>query len=144
MAICVGEVMTDVVRYAKPSQSLVEAARAMREEDVGALPVVEAGRLVGVLTDRDIVTRAVAEGIDPATITVAEVASPELITVSLDQDLHEALRLMSRHQVRRLPVVSGQRLVGIVSQADIVTLVDTESAATTVAEISEPSIGDRS
>jgi CBS domain-containing protein len=100
--------------------------------------------LVGVLTDRDIVTRAVAEGIDPATITVAEVASRELITVSPEQDLHEALRLMARHQVRRLPVVSGQRLVGILAQADIATLAETESTAKTIAEISEPSTGDRS
>jgi CBS domain-containing protein len=144
MAKSVGDVMTDVVRYAEPSQSLVEAARAMREEDVGSLPVAEDGRLVGVLTDRDIVTRAVAEGIDPAAITVAEVASRELITVSPDRDLHEALRLMARHQVRRLPVVSGQRLVGILAQADIATLADTESAAQTIAEISEPSTGDRS
>ena len=93
----------------------------MKTEDVGIVPVVDdQNRLVGTITDRDITVRVVAEGKDPQSTTVSEVASQDLVTVDPQQDLDEALRLMAQHQVRRLPVVEEDgKLVGIVAQADV-------------------------
>src|SRR5881392_3812064 len=119
MAKSVRDVMTPGVRTLSPSQSLAEAAEVMKGEDVGSVPVVQEGRLAGIVTDRDIVTRAVAERRDPQTVKVDEVASRELVTVEPEQDLDEALALMARHQVRRLPVVEEGQLVGILAQADV-------------------------
>jgi CBS domain-containing protein len=101
-------------------KSVAYAAKMMREEDVGLAPIVEDDRLVGMLTDRDITIRVVADGRDPEQVRVKEVASSQLVTVNPQQDLDEALRIMAKHQVRRLPVVEeGGRLVGVVAQADI-------------------------
>lgn len=83
------------------------------------MPVVEDGRLVGIVTDRDLVVRVLAEGRDPKSTTVREAASGGLVTVSADDDLVKTLDLLGKHQVRRLPVVEGGRLVGIVAQADV-------------------------
>ena len=92
----------------------------MRDEDAGIIPVVEGEKLVGTVTDRDIAIRVVAEGRSPESVTVGEIASRELVTIDPQQDLDEALRLMARHQVRRLPVVEEDgTLVGIVAQADV-------------------------
>jgi len=102
------------------TQTVADAARLMRDEDVGMTPVVDGGRLVGSLTDRDIAIRVVAEGRDPQSTSVQEIASTGLVTLDPEQDLDEAIRLMSEHQVRRLPVVEDDgRLVGVVAQADI-------------------------
>ena len=119
MAKNVRDVMTPTVQTVSPSQSLAEAAEVMKGEDVGSVPVVEEGRLAGILTDRDIVMRAVAERRDPQAVKVDEVASRELVTVEPEQDLDEALALMARHQVRRLLVVEQGRLVGMLAQADV-------------------------
>jgi CBS domain-containing protein len=126
-----------------PSQSLAEAAEVMKGEDVGSVPVVEEGRLAGILTDRDIVTRAVAERRDPQTVKVDEVASGELVTVEPEQDLDEALALMARHQVRRLPVVEEGRLVGMLAQADVAFEAKEKKVSETVEEISKPTSTDR-
>ena len=92
----------------------------MRDENVGIVPIVEGEKLVGTVTDRDIVTRVVAEGKTPESVTVGEIASRELVTIDPQQDLDDALRLMARHQVRRLPVVEEDgKLVGIVAQKDV-------------------------
>ena len=88
---------------------VAHAAKMMKQEDVGLAPVVEGDRLVGTLTDRDIVLRVVAEGKDPQTVTAREVASTDLVTIDPQQDLEEALRLMASKQVRRLPVVEEGR-----------------------------------
>src|SRR5919197_5035762 len=117
MAQSVRDVMTPGVRSVSPSQSLAEAAEVMKGEDVGSVPVVEEGRLAGIVTDRDIVIRAVADRRDPQTVKVDEVASRNLVTVEPEQDLDEALALMARHQVRRLPVVEQGQLVGMLAQA---------------------------
>ena len=102
------------------TQTVADAARLMRDEDVGMTPVLEEGRLVGTVTDRDIAIRVVAEGRDPQATSVREIASTGLVTLDPEQDLDEAIRLMSEHQVRRLPVVGEDgRLVGVVAQADI-------------------------
>jgi CBS domain-containing protein len=96
------------------------AAKMMRDEDVGFAPIVDGDRLVGTLTDRDIAIKVVAEGRDPDSVNVREIASTNLVTIDPQQDLDEALRLMARNQIRRLPVVEEDgRLVGVVAQADV-------------------------
>ena len=119
MVNSVREAMTEHPRSIGPSASVVEAARLMRDEHIGSLPITDGDTLVGVITDRDITTRVVAEAADLATTSVGDVYSQNLISVQPDKELEEALQLMARHQVRRLPVVENGRLVGIVAQADI-------------------------
>ncbi|MBA3384855.1 MAG: CBS domain-containing protein [Actinobacteria bacterium] len=116
----VRDAMTDNPRKVDMTTPVAEAAKLMATEDVGSLPVTDGDRLVGIVTDRDIVTRVVAEGKDAQTATVGEIASKDLVTVDPQQDLDKALRLMAQHQVRRLPVVEEDgRLVGILAQADV-------------------------
>jgi len=120
MAESIRDFMTKDPRSVASGASVIEAARVMRDEDAGLVPVVEGEKLVGTVTDRDIAIRVVAEGKSPENTTVGEIASRELVTIDPQQELDEALRLMARHQVRRLPVVEEDgRLVGIVAQADI-------------------------
>ena len=112
----IGDLMTENPRTVDADASVVDAARLMRDADVGLLPIVEGERLVGTITDRDIAIRVVAEGRDPSSLNVREVASSDLVTIDPKQELDEALRLMAQHQVRRLPVVEKDgRLVGIVA-----------------------------
>ena len=116
----VREHMTDRPRCVTPETPISEAARLMKSDDVGSLPILEGERLAGIVTDRDIVLQAVAEEKDPRGMPVREVASRELVTIGPEEDLSEALKLMASHQVRRIPVVDeDSRLVGIVAQADI-------------------------
>ena len=143
MAKSVREVMTPGVRTVSPAQTLAEAAEVMKSEDVGSVPVVEEGRLAGIVTDRDIVTRAVAARRDPQTVKVDEVASRDLVTVEPEQDLDEALALMARHQVRRLPVVEEGRLVGMLAQADVALEAKEKKVGETVEEISQPTSTER-
>jgi CBS domain-containing protein len=138
MTKSVREAMTQDPRSIGASASVVEAARLMREQHIGSLPVTEDERLVGMITDRDITTRVVAESAVPETTSVGDVYSRELISVEPDSDLDEALQLMARHQVRRLPVVENGRLVGVVAQADI-ALKENEKTGELVEAISEPS-----
>jgi CBS domain-containing protein len=120
MADTIRDLMTRDPRTVESDSPIVEAARLMRDEDVGLIPIVESGRLVGTITDRDIALRVVAEGKSSDETRVADVASRELVTIDPDQDLADALTLMAKHQVRRLPVVEEDgKLVGIVAQADI-------------------------
>src|ERR671925_256162 len=139
MAKSVRDVMTPGVRTVSPAQSLADAAEVMKGEDVGSVPVVEEGRVAGILTDRDIVTRAVAERRDPQAVKVDEVASRDPVTVEPEQDLDEALALMAQHQVRRLPVVEEGRLVGMLAQADVALEGKEKRIGETVEEISRPS-----
>ena len=132
----VREAMTADLASVEPSATAAEAARLLAERDVGSLPVVEAGRLVGVVTDRDLALRVVAEGRDPNVVRIDEIASRELVTVEPDGKLDEALHLMAKRQVRRLPVVEDGRLVGILAQADVAAEADARSAGETVEEIS--------
>ena len=137
MATKVCDAMTTHPRTVQGSTTVVEAARVMRDEDTGIVPIVEGDRLVGVVTDRDIAIRVVAEGKDPQSTTVGEIASSNLVTIDPDQDLDEALQLMAEHQVRRLPVCEDDgRLVGIVAQADIARSSSEERTGRTVEEIS--------
>ena len=144
MTQSVRDAMTENPRSIGASASVVEAARLMREGDIGSLPITDDEELVGMITDRDITTRVVAEAGDPKSTSVGEVYSRDLISVEPDKDLEEALQLMARHQVRRLPVVENGRLVGIVAQADI-ALMENERKKTgeLVEAISKPSEGER-
>ena len=113
------------------------AAKMMRDEDVGFAPIVDGDRLVGTLTDRDIAVRVVAEGRDPNETLVRDVATNNLITVDPEDDLDEAMRLMARHQVRRVAVVQGGRLVGVVAQADVAREAKEKQTGEVVEEISQ-------
>jgi CBS domain-containing protein len=143
MAKSVRDAMTENPRSIGASASVVEAARLMREEHIGSLPITDDEKLVGMITDRDITTRVVAEAADPQTTTVGDVYSQDLISVEPDKDLDEALLLMARHQVRRLPVVENDKLVGIVAQADIALAENEQKTGQLVEAISEPSGGER-
>ena len=138
MGKSVRDLMTDKVCSIDADKPVEYAAKMMKDEDVGLAPIVEGNRLVGTLTDRDIAIRVVAEGRDPKSTTVREVASSDLVTVDPQQDLDEALRLMAQHQVRRLPVVEEDgRLVGIVAQADVARHGDDRETGQVVEQISQ-------
>ena len=143
MAKRVRDAMTEDPRSIGASEPVVDAARLMREQHVGSLPVTDNEKLVGMITDRDITTRVVAEAADPKMISVGDVYSRDLISVEPDQDLDEALRLMARHQVRRLPVIENGSLVGIVAQADIALRENEKKTGELLEAISEPSAGER-
>ena len=145
MAKSVRDAMTENPRSIGASESVVEAARLMRDEHIGSLPITDDEELVGMITDRDITTRVVAEAADPKMTSVGDVVSRDLISVEPDKDLEEAVQLMASHQVRRLPVVEDGRLVGIVAQADIaLTLRENEQRTGELVEaISEPSREER-
>ncbi len=135
----VENVMTANPRSVDPETDVAEAARILRDENVGSLPVVRDGRVTGIVTDRDLAIRVLAEGRDPRSTRVADVVSGEPVTVRADQDLDEALRLMAHHQLRRLIVVEdSDRLVGILAQADVALTGDEERAGEVVEEISRP------
>ena len=143
MALKVRDTMTGSPRSIDASASVVEAAQLMREGHIGSLPITDDEQLVGMITDRDITTRVVAEAGDHTKTSVGDVSSRDLVTVEPDEDLDDALQLMARHQVRRLPVVENGRLVGIVAQADI-ALSENEKTAKLVEAISAPSEQERS
>jgi CBS domain-containing protein len=112
------DVMTPNPRFVSPDDPIQNAARIMRDEDTGVVPICDNGRAVGIVTDRDIVVRAVADG-GQMNRPVRDIASRDVISARPDMSTREAAELMSEHQVRRLPVVDGDRLVGIVSLGDL-------------------------
>ena len=132
--------MTKNVQTAASSASLREVAEMMREGDMGAVPVVDAGKLVGIVTDRDIVVRAIAEGKTPDT-PIADAMTTELFTVKADDFAFEAIRLMGDKQVRRVPVVDASgNLAGIIAIADVALETEDErEIAETLEEISSGS-----
>src|SRR4029079_9687579 len=132
------DVMTSNPCTIDAEKSVAYAAKMMLDEDVGLAPIVEGDRLIGMLTDRDIATRVAAEGRDPDHVKVRDVASTQLFSIDPTQDLDEALRMMAKHQVRRLPVVEADgRLVGVVAQADIAREASDMQTGQLVEEISE-------
>jgi CBS domain-containing protein len=144
MAKSVRDAMTQNPRSIGATASVVEAAQLMREGHIGSLPIIDDEQLVGMITDRDITTRVVAEEADPKLTLVGDVYSRDLVSVEPDKDLDEALQLMARHQVRRLPVVENGRLVGIVAQADIALAENEKKTGELVEAISKPSQEERS
>jgi len=135
----VRDVMTSEVRSAEMDTTIEEIATMMREEDVGAIPVLDDGELRGIVTDRDIVVRCIAEGLDAAEATVEEILSEELTTVEPDADVEQAARIMAEKQIRRLPVVEDGDLIGMVSLGDVAVKadVDDERVGRTLEEVSE-------
>lgn len=131
------DIMTVDARCIGENDALTIAAEMMQELDVGALPICgEDGRLKGMLTDRDIVVKAVAAGMDPETTNAGRLAAGSLVTVEADDDISVALNKMQEHQIRRIPVIEGHKLVGIVSQADIARHLEPETTGETVESIS--------
>ncbi len=130
------DLMTESPTTCEPSTTVVDVAKLMASEDVGPIPILQGDRPVGLVTDRDLVVRVLAEGRDPETTTVGDIASADLVTVEPDTSLDEALKLMAERQVRRLPVVEGDRLVGIVAIADVARAADEEQTGDVVQDIS--------
>lgn len=133
----VREIMTTDVATASPDTTLEEIATMMRDEDTGAIPVVEENELIGVITDRDIVIRCIAEGRKAAEATADDVISENIETVEPDVDVDEAARLMAQKQVRRLPVVENGRLVGMLSLGDIAVKESDETAGEALESVSK-------
>ena len=132
------DIMTPDPQCVKEDETLVDAARLMRDLDVGALPICgNDERLKGMLTDRDIVVKCIADGGDPSSVTAGSLGQGKPVTIGADDDIREALETMQQHQVRRLPVIDGHDLVGIISQADIARTLSASQTGETVAEISE-------
>ena len=135
------EIMTANPASVGPEATLGEVATLMRQEDCGSIPVVEDGRLVGIVTDRDIVVRAIAAGKDPKRTPVSEVMSADPVTVGPDGEIGEAEREMRERQIRRLPVVEDGKLVGIIVTAQIARREAAKQTGETIKEISEPASG---
>jgi CBS domain-containing protein len=136
MAQSIREVMTADPRTVDSGATLVDAAREMRDGDVGSLVVVENGSVAGIVTDRDIVVRAVADGRDPSSTRVSEVATMNPTTLTVDQTVEDAIRVMREQDIRRIPVVQDGRPAGIVSLGDLAIERDTDSVLADIA--SEP------
>jgi len=133
-------IMTPEVEVIHPEATLQQAAAKMRRLTIGPLPVCEGDRLIGMLTDRDITVRAVAEGCDPTTTTVREAMTPDIAHCFDDQEIPEAVQLMERYQMRRLPILTrDKRLVGMVSLGDVAVSSDAPTqVGETLKQVSEP------
>lgn len=136
------DIMTENVVYCSPNDSAARAAQLMKTEDIGPVLIVDnddSRTLVGIVTDRDLALKVVAEGRDPNTTRVGEVMSKKLVTCRADDDVDVAVQAMGQYQLRRIPVVGeDMRLLGIISQADVATRMDApEKTAEVVREISE-------
>ncbi|WP_080730305.1 CBS domain-containing protein [Anoxybacillus suryakundensis] len=131
--------MTRQVATVKPDQSVQEAAQLMNEHNVGAIPVVENGKVKGMITDRDIALRTTAQGLAPST-PVSQVMTSNVVTGTPNMSVNEAAKVMAKNQIRRLPIVQNNALCGIVALGDIATnQAYDEAAEQALSEISEPS-----
>ena len=131
------DVMTGDAQCIGENDSITDAAKRLKELDVGAMPICgEDNRLKGMLTDRDIVLKVVAEGKDPNSTKAGELGEGKPVTIGADDSIDEALHTMAEHGVRRLPVIDGHDLIGIVSQADLARNVDEEKVGDLVEAIS--------
>ena len=134
------EVMTGGADCVGENDSVLDAAKRLAELDVGAMPICgEDNRLKGMITDRDIVVKVLAKGKDPQTTKAGELGQGKPVTIGADDSVEEALHTMAEHKVRRLPVIDGHDLIGIVSQADIAKNVDEEKVGELVEAISAAS-----
>jgi len=137
----VRELMTKQPTTVGPGATLGEVATLMKQDDCGSIPVVEGGRLVGIITDRDIVVRGIAAGVDPKTQRVSKVMSSDPVTVGPEDDITDAEKKMADRQIRRLPVVDGGKLVGIIVTAQIARAGNERKVGETIKGISEPRSG---
>jgi CBS domain-containing protein len=134
------DIMTDKVACVNPQTTVIEVAQLMQKHDVGAIPVCEGQKVTGVVTDRDIVVRNIAHGKDPHSTPVRDVMSTNVQSISPETSLNQAAGIMADHQIRRLPVVENDRLVGMVSLGDLATRAKYDvELAQTLGEISTPS-----
>jgi len=131
------DIMTTPAETLAPTATLTEAAQQLRDLNVGSLPILDGDHLLGVVTDRDIVVRGIAEGLDPSSATVAEVATGAVVTVDVDDDAEKVARIMGERQVRRVPVLDGERLVGVIAQADVARDLDARTTGDVVEDISQ-------
>ncbi len=132
------DLMTPGAECVNVDETLADAAKKMRDLDVGALPICGSdNRLAGVLTDRDIVVRCVAEGKNPTDTKAGDLAQGKPVTIGADDSVEEAMRTMSEHQIRRLPVIDGHQLVGMLAQADLARELSAEDVGDVVREVSE-------
>jgi CBS domain-containing protein len=131
------DIMTEGADFVESSTTVLDAAKKLASEDYGALPICDGDELQGMITDRDIVVKVLAQGMDPATTKVIDLVQGEVVTIGADDSLEEISRTMAEHQVRRLPVIDGTRLVGMVSQADLARSGDDTLAGDTVQAISQ-------
>jgi len=140
MSARIGDVMTRKPRVIQPDATVADAAAIMRQMDVGALPVCDGSRLIGMVTDRDITIRSTADGRDPHLTTVRDVMSSGVAWATEDDPVEEAARIMREHQIRRLPIVDDRHsLVGVVSLGDLATDLDADAeTGDTLEQISEP------
>jgi CBS domain-containing protein len=133
------ELMTAGAECVGENETLIDAARKMRDLDVGALPICgEDNRLKGMLTDRDIVVKCLADGGDPASVTAGSFGQGKPVTIGADDSAEEALKTMSEHQVRRLPVIDGHDLVGMLAMADVARSLGKSDTGDVVQDISQP------
>lgn len=140
----VRDVMKSQLEVIDPSQTLAEAAKKMRDANVGSLPVVEDAKLIGMITDRDIVIRCIAEGADPTATPVREATSDDVVHCVVDQSVEDASKIMAAAKVRRLPVIDhDRRLVGIVALGDISWEGSATDAGDALHDISEPTRASR-
>lgn len=130
------DIMTSGADYLSTSSTVLEAAQKLASENYGAMPICDGDRLQGMITDRDLVVKVMAAGMDPATTKVIDLVQGEVITIGADDPIEEAARTMSDHQVRRLPVIDGQKLVGMLSQADLARTGNDQLVGDTVQDIS--------
>ena len=137
----VRELMTREPTTVEPDATLGEVATLMKQGDCGSIPVVEGGRLVGIVTDRDIVIRGVAAGTDPKTERVSTIMSADPVTIGPDDDVTDAEKVMADRQIRRLPVVEGGKLIGIIVTAQIARAGNERRVGATLKEISKPASG---
>ncbi len=133
----VRDIMTTAVETATPDTSLEQIATMMKNENVGAIPIVDGDELAGIITDRDIVVRCIAAGKDPSETEAEEILSEDLETIEPTDDIEEAARIMSDRQIRRLPVCERGRLVGMISLGDIAVKENETTAGDTLENISE-------
>ncbi len=133
------DIMTSGADYIEGSTTVLEAAKKLASDDIGALPICEGDKLRGMITDRDIVVKVLAAGKDPASTKVIDLTDDqaEVVTIGADDPIEEIARTMSEHQVRRLPVIDGNRLVGMVAQADLARTGKDDATGDTVEAISQ-------
>lgn len=136
----VKDIMTKNVAYINPEASVIEAAQLMQKHNVGSVPVMDSSGIVGIVTDRDIVVRNIAHGKSPHDTHVKDVMTSQVATVTPDTNVDDMTELMSRHQIRRIPVIQNNTLVGIVALGDMATCPGADmEASEALSEISKPS-----
>ncbi|HHT13847.1 MAG TPA: CBS domain-containing protein [Propionibacterium sp.] len=131
------DLMTAPAECLSSNDTLADAARQLAKHDVGSMPVVDGGRLVGVLTDRDIVVSGLAKGLDANSATVGEVATSDVVTVNAGDDAAAVAKVLAEKQIRRVPVVDGDEVVGVIAQADVARKLDESTVGETVEKISQ-------